>query len=406
MDSSTWRSALGRMLVAAFVAVILGLPSIGCRTGGEDATGDSNEEASEQAGEGEAGEGDEGEEEDEAVPVQSAALERGHIEAVLHFSTNLEAESEVQVLSEAAREITQLMVEEGDVVRRGQVLIRLEDDEQRTELSRVEGELAKARREMLRQENLFKQQLISEQEFNNAAYDVEQLELRKADAQRSLSYTEVRAPISGTVTQRLVKVGDHITVNQHLFDLIDFNSIVARVYVPEKELVRLKKGQVARLTAQALGDEERFGAIDRIAPVVDSRSGTVKVTVAIPPSAGLLPGMYVSVDLVTEVHEDALLVPKRALVYDDDQVFVFRVGAEDRVERLMLTPVLEDRYNIESAGTVAEGDRIVIAGQAGLKDGSLVREVGTRQADNEDAGDEDTPDEATGDEDNSDAATD
>jgi len=389
MDSSNWRGVLGRLLVVLFVAVLLGLPSIGCRVGNRDAEAGSNDGATEQADDNEASEGDEDEDEEEAVPVQSAVLERGRIESVLRFSTNLEAESEVQVLSEAAREITQLLVEEGDVVRRGQVLIRLEDDEQRTEVSRIEGQLAKAHRELDRQENLFKQQLISEQEFNDAAYEVEQLELRQADAERSLSYTEVRAPISGTVTQRLIKVGDHISVNQHLFDIIDFASIVARVYVPEKELSRLRKGQVARLTAQALGNEERFGAIDRIAPVVDSRSGTIKVTVAIPPSEGLLPGMYVSVDLVTDVHEDALLVPKRALVYDDDQIFVFRVSAEDRVERLMLTPVLEDRYNIEPADAVVDGDRIVIAGQAGLKDGSLVREVGTRKNSDEAHSDDD-----------------
>ena len=294
---------------------------------------------------------------------------------MLRFSTNLEAESQVQVLSEASREVVQLLVEEGDKVRRGAVLLRLEDDAQRTELGRIEGQLTKARRELERNENLFNQQLISEQAFNDARYDVEQLELALADAERELSYTEVRAPISGTVTQRMVKVGDHVTINQHLFDIIDFDSIVARVYVPEKELSRLAEGQTARITAQALGSAERFGALARIAPVVDSRSGTVKVTVAIPAEEGLLPGMYVSVELVTAVHEDALLVPKRALVYDDDQLFVFRLVEGERVERLLIRPVLEDRDNIEPAGELSAGDRIVVAGQAGLKDGSLVRDV-------------------------------
>jgi membrane fusion protein (multidrug efflux system) len=381
MDSFSWRRALGKALALALVVTLAGALATGCQRGGEGAEGDDPEaesgesaEQDEGAGDGEEGENGEDEEED-AVPVQTAELARGRIESVLRFSTNLEAESQVQVLAESTREIERLLVEEGDVVSRGQLLIQLEDDEQRTELARIESQLAREQRELARQENLFQQKLISEQEFTDARYEVEQLELAKSDAQRELSYTEVRAPISGTVTQRLVKVGDYITVNQHLFDIIDFNSIVARVYVPEKELVRLRQGQMARITAQALGDEERFGAIDRIAPVVDSRSGTVKVTVAIPPSEGLLPGMYVSVDLVTEVHEDALLVPKRALVYDDDQLFVFRVTEDEHVERLMLTPVLEDRDHIEPAGVLDDGDRIVIAGQAGLKDGSLVREV-------------------------------
>jgi membrane fusion protein (multidrug efflux system) len=378
MSVSTIRSTFGRALLCVLVVLGISLVTVGCsvKAGGDDSSAADGEKSSDKKDKKDKKDGEEAEEDkEEAVPVQLASLGRGQIEAVLRFSTNLEAEKEVQVLAEAAREIKQLLVEEGDRVRRGQVLIRLEDEEQRTEVSRIESQLGKAHKELLRRENLFKQELISEQEFNDANYDVEQLELAIHDAKRQLSYTEVKAPISGTVTQRLVKVGDHISINQHLFDIIDFNSIVARVYVPEKELVRLKKGQVARITAQALGNEARFGAIDRIAPIVDSRSGTVKVTVAMPASEGLRPGMYVSVDLVTETHDEALLVPKRALVYDDDQIFVFRMAEEGRVERLMIAAVLEDQDNIEPAGVLEEGDRIIIAGQAGLKNGSLVRDV-------------------------------
>ena len=174
----------------------------------------------------------------------------------------------------------------------------------------------------------------------------------------------------------MVKVGDQVTVNQHLFDIIDFDSIVARIYVPEKELVRLRVGQVARILAEAAGSSEHRGEVDRIAPRVDPRSGTVKVTVAMPPSEGLLPGMYVTVELITEIHEDAVLVPKKALVYDAEQLFVFRLKDDNSVQRLLIRPALEDRDNIEPAGVLEAGDQIVIAGQASLKDGSQVRLVG------------------------------
>ncbi len=316
------------------------------------------------------------EEEDLSVPVEITELSRGRIESILRFSTNLEAESEVQVISEASRKIRSLLVEEGDDVRKNQVLIRLQDEEQRNELARVESQLANAKREFERRSNLFDQQLISEQEYNQAAYDLEQLEIAKADAQRQLSYTEVRAPIDGTITQRMVKVGDQISVNQHLFDIVDFDSIVARVYVPEKELFRVRAGQSSRVFADAAGGQNRFGTVDRIAPRVDPRSGTIKVTVSIPRSQGLLPGMYVTVELITEVHEDALLLPKKAIVYDADQLFVFRLRDDSTVERLLIQPALEDRDNVEPAGILSEGDRIVIAGQASLKDGSEIRLVG------------------------------
>ncbi len=335
---------------------------------GSDEDGDSGDDAE--------GEGDEDDEQDEAVPVEIVTLERGRIESILRFSTNLEAESEVQVFSEAARKVTELLVEEGDLVRKGQVLIRLQNEAQQTELARVKSQLENERREHERMTNLFEQQLISDEEFNIATYELEQLELSLRDAERELGYTQVRAPISGTITERFVNVGDHVTVTQHLFDIVDFDSIVARIYVPEKELARLRVGQDSRIFAEAAGGVERHGAVDRIAPRVDPRSGTVKVTVAIPPSEGLLPGMYVTVELITDVHEDAVLVPKKALVYDADQLFIFRLLEDDTTERLLIRAALEDRDNIEPAGILDEGDRIVVAGQASLKDGSKVRLVG------------------------------
>jgi membrane fusion protein (multidrug efflux system) len=243
----------------------------------------------------------------------------------------------------------------------------------------VESQLAKAKREYERQTNLWKQQLISEETYSETTVNLEQLELALRDAKRGLGYTEVRAPIKGTITERFVNVGDHATVNQHLFDIVDFDSIVARVYVPEKELYRLKPGQVARLFAEAAGSDARSGTVDRLAPRVDPKSGTVKVTVAIPRSENLLPGMYVTVELITEVHEDAVLVPKKALVYDADQIFVFRMKDDETVERLLIRAALQDRDHIEPAGILEAGDRVVVGGQSSLKDGSMVRLVGAEK---------------------------
>lgn len=310
---------------------------------------------------------------EEAVPVELTTLAQGPMEAVLRFSTNLEAEESVEVFSQAARQVRELLVEEGQAVSRGQVLLRLQDEEQKTALAKVESQLARVQREYERQQRLFTQQLISEQKMNDSTYELDQLKLAREEALRELSYTEVKAPIGGTVTQRLVGLGDQVTPNQHLFDLVAFSSIVARIYVPEKELPRLRNGLSARITSPALGDSIYTGKIERLAPIVDPKSGTVKVTVALPDTRGLKPGMFVDVELVTATRKDALRVPKRALIYDNDQVFVYRIGSGDRVSRVLIQPVLEDRENIEAASGLAAGDRLVVAGQAALKDGALVR---------------------------------
>jgi membrane fusion protein (multidrug efflux system) len=348
----------------------------GCANGdrAEAAERSSTEEPSKDSPgeEPEAGSKDD-DEEVEAVPVEVAALERGRIEDVLRFSTNLEAESQVKVYSQAKRLVRELLVEEGDPVSKGQLLLRLEDDEQRSAVAKARIQYEKAEREYERRQRLFESELISREEFNDASYELEQLRISLQDAERELSYTEVTAPIAGTVTQRLVNLGDQVQIGQHLFDIIDFGSIVARVFVPEKYLPKLRSGLSARIAASATGGREFRGTVDRISPVVDPQSGTVKVTVGLDRQRGLRPGLYVDVDLVMATHPEAVLVPKRALVYDSEQIFVYRLGENRRVERVYVDPLLSDKQNIEPREGLEAGDRVVIAGQAGLKDDALVR---------------------------------
>lgn len=345
----------------ALLVLVASLAPIGCTVGSSDAkTFSSGAKASE-------------ERKEEAVPVEVAALSRGSIESVLRLSSNLEAEREVQVFAEAPRRVTRLVVEEGDAVQKGALLLQLQDEEQRSAVAKAEIALAESRRNFERTKELYEQKLVTEELFTQAGYTVERNEIALADARRELGYTQVRAPIAGVVTERKVNLGDHVTLNQALFRIVDFDSIVARIYVPEKDMVRLAGGQPARLRADSLGGVRFRGSIDRISPVVDPGTGTIKVTVATPRQEGLRPGMYVEVELVTAVHDDALLVPKRALVYDNDQAFVFRLKEERRVERLRVTPLLEDADSVEPAGGLSAGDQLVVAGQSGLKDGGLVR---------------------------------
>lgn len=365
-----------KRLSASILLAILALTVVSCAPG---------EDESKTFAEGAASDGDRKE---EAVPVEVVALERGTIESALRFSATLEAERDVRVLAEAQRRVVELKVEEGDAVRAGSLLIRLQDDAQRSALNKAEIELRQATREFDRQKSLFEQNLVSEQAYNDAALIFDQAGIAVDDARRNLAYTEVRAPFSGIVTERMVNVGDHVTLNQPLFRIVDFDSIVARIYVPEKELPALATGLETRLTAEAIGGVSFFGSVDRISPVVDPGTGTVKVTVATPRQEGLRPGMYVEVELVTAVNEDALLLPKRSVVYDNDQLFVFRLGDERRVERIKVEPVLEDIEHIEPAGGLSTGDLVVVAGQASLKDNALVRLPGDPDPQDEEKDDE------------------
>ena len=308
-----------------------------------------------------------------AVLVEVTEIALGPIERVLTTSSSLEAEQEVRVIARTANQVVELLVEEGDLAAKNQLLAQLEDDVQKSALLKAENQTAKAREEFKRQESLFQQNLISEQVFRDSRYDLRQLELSLEDAKRELGYTEIRAPIAGTIARRFLKLGDEVANGQHLFDIVDFDSIVARLYIPEKELGALKIGQEVRVAANAFPNQPFKAYVDRISPIVEAGSGMIKVTVDFKDVGSLRPGMSVNAGIVVETKSDAVLVPKKALTYDGDRQYVFRLKPGRQVERIQIDPGLEDAFMIEALSEIQPGDQIVIAGQTGLKDNARVR---------------------------------
>ena len=313
------------------------------------------------------------------VLVELSALRRGRIEELLERSAPLQAEAQVQVLARTQNPAIELLAEEGDRVERGQVLLRLESDRQQTDYDQSMSQLQKAQIDFETNESLHRQNLISETEYRNARFAFEQAQLQTETARRQLEYTEVRAPISGTVTSRTVKVGDSVGTGTPIFEIIDLESTVAVIYVPEQFLPKLRVDMEARLISGTLGDRVFPGYVKRISPIVEARAGTIKVVVAARDLGALRPGMWVDVELVLDSREDALLIPKRAIVYENDQTYAYKVSADTngvlRARRHLVVPRNADKAHVEPVDGFAVGDRIVVAGQSGLKDDSPVEDA-------------------------------
>jgi membrane fusion protein (multidrug efflux system) len=332
----------------------------------------------------------------EAVPVEVMALTNGPIEEVLKLAVSLEAEEMVKVFSRSANRVAKLLVEEGDPVEKDQLLLQLEDDLQTIAVAKAENDYNKSNIEFIRQEPLYKEGLISEQAFIEIEFERKRAELSLKDSERELGYTQVKAPINGTITRRKVNLGDYVTPNQELFEMVDFNSIVAWVFHPEKYLNRLSVGKSARVIAPALGSKTFTAFVKRIAPIVESRTGTIKVTLAFPDVGELRPGMHVNTEIILDTYTNALLIPKQALVYDGDQTFAYRLGEDRKVEKLLVEPEMMDKYNITppTASPFREGDQIVITGQTGLKDGAKVRLPGDPKPETESDSEEKSKDDS------------
>jgi len=195
-----------------------------------------------------------------------------------------------------------------------------------------------------------------------------------------LDYMSIRSPIAGWVGERLTKIGARVQPSDKLFSVVNNTQIIAVVYVPEKNINELKIGQQAIITSENLAGENFESSIKRISPVVDPSSGTFKVTVGVKNRGQKLkPGMFVNVHLIIDTHKDAILIPKTAIVYENEYLNVF-VVRDSMAHKIRLEPGFQDSEKIESLnGLVKANDKVIVVGQAGMKDKTKVRIVSERE---------------------------
>jgi membrane fusion protein, multidrug efflux system len=320
--------------------------------------------------------------EERPSPVLLTTVERGTIQGRIRAASTIEAELQVTVHAESTGRITSLAPEEGDTVRVGDTLARIKRDAQSLGFERAETNLVDVEREFERVQELHQKGIASRSEYDQAKTKVDAARLDIKDRRRDLSNTVVKAPFSGVVTRRFVSEGGFVSSGAQMFEITDFKTLVARVYVPEKELDRVAIGQPAEIIGKAAKDRQGTGVVKRIAPVVDATTGTVKVTIGLPDvlaggATGFLPGMYAEVTLTTEVHADVPIVPKPALVHEDEQTFVFVVEG-DRAKKQLIEVGLANEDFVEIVKGLEVGAKIIVAGQTGLKDGGLILEVDAR----------------------------
>jgi membrane fusion protein (multidrug efflux system) len=307
-----------------------------------------------------------------ALPVEVAAVERGSALASLTGTTTLDAEAEATVVARTDGVVTEVLVEEGQYVRAGQPLVQLDDERLALEVRRAEATLRELEGTFERTRVMYEKQLVSREAFDQARASYENQQVTTDLARLALAHATVRAPIAGWVSARHVKDGNMVRVHDPVFDLTNLDPLRAELHVPERELAKLERGLPATLHFDALPGQTFEGRVALISPVVDATSGTVRVTVEVrDPSRTIKPGMFARVHVQYDRHEDALLVPRRAVVEEDDVLSVYVVVDSLAVRRPIATGY-SNGDRVEVTEGLSEGDRVVLSGQTALRDSALV----------------------------------
>lgn len=232
----------------------------------------------------------------------------------------------------------------------------------------------------------------AKQEAEHQDTAIERAQLAVARAQLELSFTEIVAPFAGVIAERTIKVGDTVSTSARAFTLTDADNLRAVVYRPQRELAFFQGAHTStdestsgdveiRVFPEAYEGEEYRGEIRFLSPTIDVDSGSFRVTVALeqPPAGSgrprLAPGMLVRLEIVTERHPDALVVPKRALRREADTRFLFAVR-DGKAERVVVREGFSDEELVEvlpvPAGALTVGEPVVVVGNRDLEDAEAV----------------------------------
>lgn len=264
------------------------------------------------------------------IPVQAELPTRGDISAHFETTSRVDAENRVQVIAEAVAECIQVNVQEGDTIQVGQILAELDKKAMLASIGQTEVQVRQSKTAYDRATSMCEEGLSSVAERDNAKFAYEQA-LASLETQKvQLSKHTVRAPISGILTHKLVQTGQMVASGSPIFSIVDPASFMLVINPPERELARLQPGQKAKVTVDALGTEEFDATVRRINPNVDPASGTVKVTLDFDSDtrSKLRIAAFARVRLVMDTRENALLVPKDAVLEENARKYLFIVEQE------------------------------------------------------------------------------
>ncbi len=360
------------------IVAVLALMSVGC-----------NKEVEGKAPDAAAQENKAKDSEPVLIPVQVELPKRESISAYFETTTRVMAERRVDVISKGIGQCLTVAVEEGDEVKEGQVLAELDKQE-------LEARLRQSRVSVEQQKTAFgiAEQSLAEGIGAKAERDNTRFAYEQAKAALELLEVQIRnqtieAPINGVVTKRNVQQGMMVASGVPVFSIVDPGSYILPINAPEKELGRLKIGQLAKVAIDSAEGKEFTAQVRRINPNVDFTSGTVKVILDFEPDARryLREAAFARVKLVMETHENAILIPKDALIEENARSYLMVIrdqapegavegenAAKPRMvaERIEVQTGLEDSNSIEILSGIDEKTRIVTLGQHTLKAGSQV----------------------------------
>lgn len=289
---------------------------------------------------------------------------------------SLTARQGVVVRPEVSGRIVQLGFQDGERVRRGQLLVQMDDSLPRAQLQQAMAQASIARTTLARNKELVAQNFVTQSVLDQAQSNLEVAEAQVSLARAQLEKLRILAPFDGMAGIRRVNVGDYLKDGADIVALQDLSSLYVDFRLPERFTARVKTGQPVAMQFEALPGQEFVARVDALEPVIDADGRSLAVRARLTqPAAALKPGMFARVRLVLAERSAAVMVPEEALVPQGGKQFLVKVvkGEQGPVsQRLEVSTGLRRAGKVEILAGVDHGDTVVTAGQGKLMRGDGV----------------------------------
>ncbi|MFA5822729.1 MAG: efflux RND transporter periplasmic adaptor subunit [Thermodesulfovibrionales bacterium] len=336
---------------------------------------------------------------EKTINVFTQPAEKKSLRPFIETIGTLNPNEEVIVSSEVDGILRNVTVDEGAEVAKGKALAVIDDidyslEVQRAEaaLKQTEATLSNTKLEYGRKESLYKEQLVTQQQFDDVST---RLALAEAEVERAKAYlslarqkhskTKISSPLPGVVKEKKVEKGNFVKTGTPLFTIIQTNPLKLNFTVNEKDLAGLKTGQEALFKVDAFPDKEFKSTLTIIYPSLEERTRTLQVEAKAPNRDGKLkPGLFAHVTVYTGSARDVIIVPATSLLYEGERIKVFivegntakeryvKVGRKYKFDSTAKSSEPAGREYAEIIEGVKEGESVVTVGQQGLFDGAKI----------------------------------
>ncbi|MEI6455488.1 MAG: efflux RND transporter periplasmic adaptor subunit [bacterium] len=276
--------------------------------------------------------------------------------------------NDVDIISEAQGVVKVLHFKVGDNVKKGTILVEIDDLIKKSDMARSEINYFKSKRDFERNKTLYEQNSISAAQLDLSRLDMQSAENDMTRSQKALDDTKVKATMAGTINSRKVNDGSYVQLNANLGNIVDITTLKVKVNVSEKDAFMLEPGDSVEITTDVYPGEKFYGRVDNIASKADDdHTFPVEIKLANSSQNPLKGGMFARVNFISITSRNAIVIPRESLIgsVKDAKVFII-YGNIAKLKTIIIGR--ESGQFLEVLNGLIEGDLVVTSGQNNLSD--------------------------------------